>query len=144
MTSPSPCPAVAATVTEAKEPAVQAWAACLASHAACNREQRGFCEKVAERVAEELREVQATASVASEPLRRVLHGRPGTGKSRTLDLFEEIRGWQHGVDFQIVSFQAVMAELLDGDTIHHPLGLELAAELREGAASVAVAVVDLG
>ena len=33
-------------------------------------------------------------------------------------------GWKHGVDFQIVSFQAVMAELLDGDTIHHALGLD--------------------
>ena len=40
------------------------------------------------------------------------------------ELFEEVLRWQHGVDFQIVSFQAVMAELLDGDTIHHALGLD--------------------
>jgi len=35
-----------------------------------------------------------------------------------------VLGWHHGVDFQIVSFQAVMAELLEGDTIHHALGLD--------------------
>ena len=40
------------------------------------------------------------------------------------ELFENVLGWKHGVDFQIVSFQAVMAELLDGDTIHHALGLD--------------------
>ena len=40
------------------------------------------------------------------------------------ELLEETLGWQHGVQFQIVSFQAVMAELLDGDTIHHALGLD--------------------
>ena len=40
------------------------------------------------------------------------------------ELFEGVLRWQHGIDFQIVSFQAVMAELLDGDTIHHALGLD--------------------
>ena len=39
-------------------------------------------------------------------------------------LFEETLGWQHGVQFQIVSFQAVMADLLGGDTIHNALGLD--------------------
>jgi DNA replication protein DnaC len=52
--------------------------------------------------------------VPSEPLRWVLHGGPGTGKSHTLkflrqELFEKVLGWHHGVDFQIVSFQAVIA-----------------------------------
>lgn len=118
-----------ATATTAKELSVQAWAESLASHATCNPEQRSFCEKVAGRVTEELRDVRATDCGASEPLRWVLHGGPGTGKSHTLkmvrkELFEELLRWQHGVDFQIVSFQAVMAELLDGDTIHHALGLD--------------------
>ena len=64
----------------------------------------------------------------SEPLRWALHGGPGTGKSYTLnlvrrELFEQILGWQQGVHFQVVTLQAVMAEQLDGDTIHHALGL---------------------
>ena len=107
---------------------VRSWAASLASHATCNPEQSAFCAKVADRVANELREARGDEAT-SEPLRWVLHGGPGTGKSYTLkllrrDLFEGVLGWQHGVDFQIVSFQAVMAELLDGDTIHHALGLD--------------------
>lgn len=44
------------------------------------------------------------------------------------ELFEETLGWTHGVHFQVVSFQAVMAELLDGDTIHHALGLDWAGD----------------
>ena len=116
---------------QASAAAVRTWAAAL-SHAPCNPEQRAFCELVAARVETELAAgASATGSglVASEPLRWVLHGGPGTGKSHTLkflrqDLFENVLGWHHGVDFQIVSFQAVMAELLDGDTIHHALGLD--------------------
>jgi hypothetical protein len=107
------------------------WAAAL-PHAPCNAEQRAFCELVAARVQTELAASTSTAGcglVESEPLRWVLHGGPGTGKSHTLkflrqDLFEDVLGWHHGVDFQIVSFQAVMAELLEGDTIHHALGLD--------------------
>ena len=58
----------------------------------------------------------------------MLHGGPGTGKSYTLNLirkglFEETLGWQQGVEYQVVTFQAVMAEALGGDTIHHALGL---------------------
>ena len=107
---------------------MRSWAASLASHATCNPEQRAFCAKVADRVADELLEARRDEAT-SEPLRWVLHGGPGTGKSYTLkllrkELFEGVLGWQHGVDFQIVSFQAVMAELLDGDTIHHALGLD--------------------
>lgn len=56
-----------------------------------------------------------------DPLRWVLHGGPGTGKSYALNLirkglFEEALGWQQGVEYQVVTFQAVMAEALAGDT----------------------------
>ena len=44
------------------------------------------------------------------------------------ELFEQRLGWTHGIHFQVVSFQAVMAELLEGDTIHHALGLDWAGE----------------
>ena len=55
-------------------------------------------------------------------------GGPGTGKSHVLklvkkELFEDILHWDMGEQFQVVALQAVMAQLLDGDTIHHALGI---------------------
>ena len=65
-----------------------------------------------------------------EPFRWMLHGGPGTGKSHVLrilkrELFERILGWDMSVNFQIVALQAVMAQLLEGDTIHHSLGIKV-------------------
>ena len=82
---------------------------------------------MAARVAAELRGEPHDLAM-DDPLRWVLHGGPGTGKSYTLNLirkglFEETLGWQQGVEYQVVTFQAVMAEALGGDTIHHALGL---------------------
>ena len=59
---------------------------------------------------------------------RLLHGGPGTGKSHVIkflkeELFEKECGWISGVDFQFGAFQAVNAESIDGDTLHHALGL---------------------
>ena len=39
------------------------------------------------------------------------------------ELFEGILKWDMGVEFQVVALQAVMAQLLDGDTIHHACGI---------------------
>ena len=63
-----------------------------------------------------------------EPLRWLMHGGPGTGKSHVINIlrtrfFEELLEWNIGVHFQIVALQAVMAELLGGDTIHHACGI---------------------
>eukprot|EP00959_Pyramimonas_sp_CCMP1952_P284127 5938786-Pyramimonas_sp.AAC.1 len=57
-----------------------------------------------------------------------MHGGPGTGKSHVLwilrkELFEGIVKWTIGVHFQIAAFQAVMAQLLGGDTMHHACGI---------------------
>eukprot|EP00959_Pyramimonas_sp_CCMP1952_P462415 9483208-Pyramimonas_sp.AAC.1 len=62
-----------------------------------------------------------------EPLQRCMHGGPGTGKSHVLriirhELFEGLMKWTIGVHFQIAALQAVMAQLLGGDTIHHARG----------------------
>ena len=58
----------------------------------------------------------------------LLHGGPGTGRSHIIkilqkELFEGVLQWQPGLDFQVVALQAVNADALDGDTIHHALGL---------------------
>ena len=123
---------ITVTLRKAAEGSVQTWLADLKSNSRCNADQRSFCEKVAGRVLTELQESRLEPNHSfphAEPLRWVLHGGPGIGKSHTLKLlrtefFEQVLEWQHGVEFQIVSFQAVMAELLDGDTIHHALGLD--------------------
>ena len=57
-----------------------------------------------------------------------MHGGPGTGKSHVIkiiksELFEQVLKWKIVEDFQIVALQAVMADLLGGDTIHHALNL---------------------
>ena len=39
-------------------------------------------------------------------------------------LFEQELKWTSGVDFQIAAFQAVNADNVDGDTLHHALGLQ--------------------
>ena len=58
----------------------------------------------------------------------LLHGGPGTGKSQVIkllkeQLFEKELQWTSGIDFQIAAFQAVNADGIDGDTLHHALGL---------------------
>ena len=77
-----------------------------------------------------IREMDATAKDkvdADEPLRWLLHGGPGTGKSHVIklvvELFERVLGWSMGVHFQVVAFQSVVAQLLGGDTIHHACGI---------------------
>ena len=57
----------------------------------------------------------------------MLHGGPGTGKSEVLimvkELFRDVSGCEMGFEFQMMALQAVMAQLLEGDTIHHACGI---------------------
>ena len=53
---------------------------------------------------------------------------PGTGQTHVIklikeELFEKILKWNTSVEFQIVALQAVMADLLQGDTIHHAFNI---------------------
>ena len=106
----------------------------------CNTEQHGFLRMVAERVLQEEAETFTSGqpvSETSEPLRWVLHGGPGTGKSHVLrlfkqELFESVLGWRRGVDFEVVALQATMADALEGDTIHHALSLAVFRDDDEG------------
>ena len=63
-----------------------------------------------------------------EPLRWAMHGGPGTGKTHVIniikeELFGKVLKWNTSVEFQIVALQAVMADLLQGDTIHHAFNI---------------------
>ena len=57
-----------------------------------------------------------------EPLRGLIHGLPGTGKSRVIKwicrLFTEALGWEHGVEFVCVAFQNRVAHAMGGYTLH--------------------------
>ena len=57
-----------------------------------------------------------------EPLRFILRGVPGAGKSEVLhwirDFFEEVCNWTHGIEFVFLASQNSMAALIDGLTVH--------------------------
>ena len=85
-------------------------------------------EKVAERLLEEMKADAHAETSPGKPLRWLLHGGPGTGKSHVIKIikerfFRDFLNWDMGVEYQIVALWAVMAELLDGDTIHHACGI---------------------
>lgn len=78
-----------------------------------NREQFRFLALVVDRILVELglRAPEASVRDASgeEPLRYLLHGPPGTGKSHVLKFVEELFemiGYKKGLDWQLVAFQA--------------------------------------
>ena len=57
-----------------------------------------------------------------EPLRGLVHGPPGSGKSELIKyirrFFEEALGWTHGVEFMFVAYQNKVAHAMNGMTIH--------------------------
>ena len=97
-----------------------------------NQEQFRFLALVLDRILVELglRAPEASVRDASgeEPLRYLLHGPPGTGKSHVLkfveELFEKV-GYKKGLDWQLVAFQAANATDLSGETIHHAMAFSI-------------------
>ena len=57
-----------------------------------------------------------------EPMRSLIHGFPGTGKSKVIQwiirLFTEVMEWTHAVEFKCVAFQNRVAWAMRGHTIH--------------------------
>ena len=93
-----------------------------------NSKQYEMVKIVGMRICAEMEAEAGTPGDAGEPLRWLLHGGPGTGKSHVIKiikerLFQNVLKWDMGVNFQIVALQAVMADLLGGDTIHHACGI---------------------
>ncbi len=86
-------------------------------------------KKVVDRVCEEIKDVdRGKIDNGREPLRWAMHGGPGTGKTHVVkivknELFQKVLKWNTSVEFQIVAMQAVMADLFEGDTIHHAFNL---------------------
>ena len=84
---------------------------------------------VAKQVIKELPSREGIMRADTDPLRWVVHGGPGTGKTHVVrdviknELFDQVLHWQQGLDYQVIALQAVMADLLKGDTIHHACGI---------------------
>ena len=97
-----------------------------------NAEQFDAVKKIADRVVVELRHAAKGNLDFGEPLRWLVHGGPGTGKSHVIlqikELFEHVLHWDIGVHFQIGALQAVTAGLLGGDTLHHACGIPVRKE----------------
>ena len=88
--------------------------------------QMEVLENVAQRMCLEL-EQEGRGKKLEEFLLWCVHGGPGTGKSKVLLLLKESFGkcgWQMGLEYQMAALQAVMAEQLGGDTLHHACGIQ--------------------
>ena len=126
-----------AAISQRKQAAredVQEWLAALKTRPGhdgrlfVNEKQFEAVEQVAHRVVEELPSRQGCVPKASPPLRWVVHGGPGTGKSHVIktiktERWENLLTWNIEDEFQIVALQAVMADVLQGGAIHPALNL---------------------
>ena len=95
----------------------------------CNKEQKDIIARVVDQIIQDANYMLDRRRKRPQQFLRLLHGGPGTGKSHVIKilkehLFEEELKWIAGVDFQIAAFQAVNADNVDGDTLHHALGLQ--------------------
>ena len=107
----------------------------------CNIDQKDIVRRVVEQIINDSKFLADRRRRRPQQFIRLLHGGPGTGKSHVIKtlkekMFEAELGWTAGVDFQIGAFPAVNADNIDGDTLHHALGLQpFGARKKTGATS---------
>ena len=93
---------------------------CWRDRLTCNPEQKEVVGIVEEQMKAEYNDLIKGRQDA-EPICLLVTGGPGTGKSFASDslrqLFESL-GWVHGVQFEIAALQAVVADMLGGETLH--------------------------
>ena len=87
-----------------------------------SEEQLACIRAIVDRCLQEQKEHGKNEEFRSEPLRMVLHGVPGAGKTQTLlwirRFFEEVCKWTHGIEFVYCTSQNTMAALIGGVTLH--------------------------
>ena len=90
----------------------------------CTAAQREVVDMIATRVLAEVDDLHT--GEASDPLCCLVCGGPGVGKSfvttSARQLFESL-GWVAGLQYQFGAFQAVVADQVQGDTLHHTFGI---------------------
>ena len=81
------------------------------------------------------KKADSAAQEIEEPMRGLVHGLPGTGKSRVINwirrMFEEGLEWKHGEQFMCVAFQNRMAAAIGGFTLHAGADLPRPGENRD-------------
>lgn len=86
----------------------------------CNSKQKDVVKIVEKQMKAEYNDLIKGRQDA-DPICLLVTGGPGTGKSFVSDslrqLFESL-GWVHGVQFEIAALQAVVADMLGGETLH--------------------------
>ena len=88
--------------------------------------QYGVVEKVAARLSTEVQEIPN--KVKSDSMRLFVTGGPGVGKSFVTRCLEDIfttLGMKKGIHYQFAAFQAIVAHLVEGDTLHHLFGINM-------------------
>ena len=107
----------------------------------CNKEQKHIIEHAVNQIIQDTHYQLDRRRNRPQQFLRLLHGGLGTGKSHVIKilkehLFEEELKWIGGVDFQIGVYQAMNVDNVDGDTLHHALGLQpLGARKKKGVKS---------
>ena len=90
--------------------------------------QGNFVREVARRFFVEQCEEGSIHGYTTEPLRKLVHGKPGTGKSSkcmalATKFFDEIGKYKKGVHYHVCTLQAFLAAVLGGHTMHHLAGI---------------------
>ena len=90
-----------------------------------NEDQYSFLQIVGKQLLAEVQQNAPGTTAKTEPMRRLLHGKPGTGKSfvikKVCQLLEEVAGFKKGTHYELAALQATMAVQIGGDTLHHIL-----------------------
>ena len=98
-------------------------------------EQCACLTAIINRCEEEMQDERTEAVHRSEPLRAILHGVPGAGKSQTLhwlrQYFEMVCGWEHLREFAFVAPQNTQAALINGVTLHSFAELKVKGQKQE-------------
>lgn len=105
------------------KPIVQGWKTEMLKEAKGDGQQQ-VVKLIADRVWTEATDMDThrVGRACSEPLRALICGKPGVGKSFITKAAKELfrrMGWLQGQEYQFAAFQAVVADQVGGDTLHH-------------------------
>lgn len=100
----------------------------LSQHASdLNPKQHEFVVRHVDRYFTEVDEEFVSLASVTEPSYLLLHGPPGTGKSKVIYVlkrfFTEVAKYRLGLELGVASLQAVVAAMLGGETLHHVTGM---------------------
>ena len=96
--------------------------------ATANVDQMEFVNLVADRLVQEDKELFDGDRGKSEPLSMLVTGGPGTGKSFITDSMKKVfdqLGWKQGREYEFVAFQAAVAAVSAGETMHRSSGIRV-------------------